>query len=63
MKNLDLPASSGSDDLLVRVAVRWQERATRPLSREDAREILENLGGFVRTLQEWEAAEPEVEEK
>ncbi len=53
----------GSGGLLTRVAERWQERAGRPLSREDAREILENLGGFVRTLQKWEAAEQEGEEK
>jgi len=33
------------------------------LSREDAREIVANLGGFVRTLQEWEAAEKEGGEK
>lgn len=35
----------------------WQPRVSRRLSREDAREIHENLVGFFRVLQEWSARE------
>jgi hypothetical protein len=35
----------------------WQSRTARPLSREDGREIIENMTGFFRILQEWERAE------
>ncbi|KAF2989439.1 hypothetical protein OGR47_13415 [Methylocystis sp. MJC1] len=35
----------------------WQERTTRPLNREDGREIIENMTGFFRILQEWDRAE------
>src|SRR5262245_55174828 len=32
----------------------WQPKTTRRLSREDAREIVENLTGFFLLLTEWE---------
>jgi hypothetical protein len=35
----------------------WQPRYGRPLTREDARQIIENLVGFFTTLQRWAAAE------
>jgi hypothetical protein len=35
----------------------WQPRAKRTLTREDAREIIENLTGFFRVLDEWDRAE------
>jgi hypothetical protein len=35
----------------------WQPLASRVLTREDAREITENVLGFFRTLQEWQANE------
>lgn len=35
----------------------WQPRAQRQLTREDAREIIENVSGFFSILQEWAAAE------
>lgn len=35
----------------------WQKRSKRQLSREDGREIVENLTGFFRVLQEWDRAE------
>ncbi len=35
----------------------WQPRASRPLTREDARQIAEHVTGFMRILLEWEAAE------
>ena len=35
----------------------WQPRVSRRLSREDARQINENLVGFFRVLQEWSARE------
>jgi len=35
----------------------WQRRTTRPLSSEDARQIIENITGFFSILREWDAAE------
>lgn len=33
----------------------WQPRTTRALTREDARQIIENTTGFFRVLAEWDA--------
>jgi hypothetical protein len=35
----------------------WQKRSKRQLTREDGRQIIENLTGFFRILQEWDRAE------
>jgi len=51
-----LPAAPRSEFLDQTIAI-WQPRATRPLTREDAREIIENVTGFFAVLQEWERAE------
>jgi hypothetical protein len=34
----------------------WQPRASRPLTPEDARQMVENVTGFFTTLQRWSAA-------
>ena len=33
----------------------WQARSLHKLTREDAREIMENITGFFRVLQKWES--------
>ena len=35
----------------------WQPRASRRLTREDARQIAENLSGFFSLLLEWDTTE------
>ena len=41
-----------------RLTVRtWQSRSPRPLTSEDAREIISNVTGFFRVLAEWDRAE------
>ncbi len=35
----------------------WQTHSSRPLTREDAREIAENIVGLFQILQEWELQE------
>jgi len=35
----------------------WQPRTSRPLTREDARQIIENMTGFFNVLREWDRAE------
>ncbi|PHZ86710.1 hypothetical protein [Paremcibacter congregatus] len=35
----------------------WQPRSKRPLSEEDAREIIENTTGFFKLLHKWKRAE------
>jgi len=34
----------------------WQPRSARPLTPEDARQIVENITGFFMVLQSWSAA-------
>ncbi len=45
------------DSLIDRTLAVWQPRARRRLSREDAREIVENAGSFFSILEEWDAKE------
>jgi hypothetical protein len=35
----------------------WQTRTSDTLTREDAREMVENITGFFRILREWEVAD------
>jgi hypothetical protein len=35
----------------------WRKRSSRVLSKDDAREIAENVAGFFQILMEWEATE------
>jgi hypothetical protein len=39
----------------------WQKRTDRRLTREDGREIIENITGFFTILQEWERKERTAE--
>ena len=41
-------------DLLDHTLAVFQPRTSRKLSREDAREIVENLTGFFRVLKDWD---------
>ena len=43
------------DDLLKRTRAFWEPRYGRKLSDEEAREIVENVVGFFRILEEWNA--------
>ncbi|MBM3567330.1 MAG: hypothetical protein FJX46_01090 [Alphaproteobacteria bacterium] len=45
------------DDLIRRAREVWQPRLGRDLSREDARQIAENMTGFFSVLAEWSRAE------
>ena len=44
-------------DLIGRTRQVWQPRLGRDLSREDARQIAENVTGFFAVLAEWSRAE------
>jgi hypothetical protein len=46
-----------NDRVLDKALEIWQTHSSRPLTREDAREIAENVVGFFRILQEWEVKE------
>jgi hypothetical protein len=50
-------ARSGANALLDETIAIWQPRASRPLTREDARQIVENMTGFFNVLREWDRAE------
>jgi hypothetical protein len=45
------------NDLIEETRVFWQSRTDRVLTREDGREIIENLTGFFRVLSEWDRVE------
>jgi hypothetical protein len=47
--------SQHSDKFLDETVKFWEPRVQRDLSREDARQITENLSGFFRLLLEWDA--------
>lgn len=45
------------DRFLDRTLETWQPFSSRSLTREDGREITENVANFFRILQEWKAKE------
>jgi hypothetical protein len=50
-------AHSQAGDLIDQTIAIWQPRTERRLTREDGREIIENIAGFFTILQEWERKE------
>jgi hypothetical protein len=56
----DRPCSEAGDFIDQTIAI-WQKRTERKLTREDGREIIENISGFFSVLQEWERKERAVE--
>jgi hypothetical protein len=48
---------AANDNLFDRTRQVWQPRLGRDLSREDARQIAENVTGFFALLAEWSRAE------
>lgn len=48
--------SCEQEDFIAQTVSTWQKRTTRKLTREDGRQIAENLLGFFHVLQEWEHA-------
>ena len=51
------PSHAANDNLIDRTREVWEPRLRRDLSREDARQIAENVTGFFATLAEWSWAE------
>ncbi len=51
------PSSAANDGLIDRTIELWQPRLRRELTREDARQIAENVTGFFSILAEWSKAE------
>ena len=47
------PSHAANDNLIDRTRQVWQPRLGRDLSREDARQIAENVTGFFALLAEW----------
>jgi hypothetical protein len=50
------PSDAANDSLIDRTIALWQPRLRRDLSREDARQIAENVTGFFSILHEWSRA-------
>jgi hypothetical protein len=51
------PLSVANENLIDRTIELWQPRLRRELSREDARQILENVTGFFSLLSQWSKCE------
>jgi len=45
------------NQLIDRTLEFWQARTPHTLTREDARDIIENVTGFFQVLQKWQAAD------
>ena len=56
MKSPDIAHDNHKDNLIRRTRAVWQPRLGRDLSREDARQIAENMTGFFSVLAEWSRA-------
>jgi hypothetical protein len=50
-------STAANDNLIDRTIAVWQPRLRRDLSREDARQIAEDVTGFFKLLAEWSRAE------
>ena len=57
MRSSVKPSHAANDNLTDRTRQVWQPRFGRDLSREDARQIAENVTGFFAILAEWLRAE------
>ena len=51
-----MASEKGRERIIARTLEVWQPRTARALTREDAREIADNVVRFVRLLCEWEQA-------
>jgi hypothetical protein len=51
------PSLAANDNLIDQTRQVWQRRLRRDLTREDARQIAENVTGFFALLAEWSRAE------
>ena len=51
------PTHAANDNLIDRTRQVWQPRLGRDLSRDDARQIADNVTGFFALLAEWSRAE------
>ncbi len=54
-ENTTTDPAAGPPDSLDETIALWQPLSARRLTREDARQIVENLKGFFGVLREWEA--------
>jgi len=52
-----LKTSGGGENLIDEAVSIWQKHSDKQLTREDGREIVENLTGFFGILREWRFAE------
>ncbi len=57
MRSSVKPSNAAIDNQIDRTIKTWQPRAERDVSREDAREIVENVNGLFSILVEWSLAE------
>jgi hypothetical protein len=56
-RDTERAAAKPAGALLDETIAIWQPRTSRRLTREDARQIIENMTGFFNVLREWDRAE------
>jgi hypothetical protein len=54
------PSRAANDNLIDQTIAVWRSRLRRDLSREDARQIIENVTGFFNILSEWSGSEVSI---
>jgi hypothetical protein len=54
---MKVPPAAANDNLIDRTIAVWQPRLGREISREEARQIAENVTGFFSILREWSRGE------
>lgn len=56
-KNAGVSPNEKCGDLIDQTLAIWQRRTARQLTREDGRQIIENMVGFFSVLREWDDAD------
>ena len=51
------PQTAAGERLIEETIALWQSRCPRPVSAEEARQMIENVAGFFNLLARWEAEE------
>lgn len=55
MQNAQDSCRNSDKELIEQTITFWQPRSARELTREDARQMIENVTGFFQVLAEWDA--------
>jgi len=63
LRSASIVPEDGNGDVIDQTVAVWQKHTKRELSREDGREIIENMTGFFQVLRDWDNAERKAKGK